>query len=126
MTPRPVSVVTITCASELATHTRTATPRSCGFESVVWTDSLNHARLSWRVLTILILYGIATRASIRVGKEPTIKYKIQPSGGWEQAQARGLRRAWAVVPGKGAHLAAVAIASESIREPGERSASAPQ
>eukprot|EP00965_Chrysotila_dentata_P078144 2576524-Pleurochrysis_carterae.AAC.1 len=58
----------------------TAALRSCGFESVVWTNSLNHARLSWRVLTILILYGIATRASIRSGKEPTIKYRIQPVG----------------------------------------------
>eukprot|EP00965_Chrysotila_dentata_P230375 6197738-Pleurochrysis_carterae.AAC.1 len=73
--------------------------RSCGFESVFMTDSFSHARLSWRALQILILYGIAARATVRDGQGPTINFKIQPSGGWEQAQARGLRRAWAVVPG---------------------------
>eukprot|EP00965_Chrysotila_dentata_P011835 388686-Pleurochrysis_carterae.AAC.1 len=57
----------------------------------------------------------------------TIIDKIQPSGGWEQAQARGLAHACAVVPaGRGAHWAAVAIASESIRELGKRSASTPR
>eukprot|EP00965_Chrysotila_dentata_P164175 5420979-Pleurochrysis_carterae.AAC.1 len=42
------------------------------FESVVRTDTLNHARLSRRALPLLILYGIATRATIRDGLEPTI------------------------------------------------------
>eukprot|EP00965_Chrysotila_dentata_P224505 6194213-Pleurochrysis_carterae.AAC.1 len=41
------------------------------FESVVGIDSLNLARLSRRVLPHLILYGIATRATIRDGLEPT-------------------------------------------------------
>eukprot|EP00965_Chrysotila_dentata_P261677 6214337-Pleurochrysis_carterae.AAC.1 len=49
-----------------------------GFESVLRTDSLNHARLSRRDLPSLILYGIATRATIRDGLEPTIYYKVQP------------------------------------------------
>eukprot|EP00965_Chrysotila_dentata_P078871 2600668-Pleurochrysis_carterae.AAC.1 len=34
------------------------------------------------------------------GQEPTIIYKIQPSGSWEQAQARGLGRACAVAQGR--------------------------
>eukprot|EP00965_Chrysotila_dentata_P094615 3128314-Pleurochrysis_carterae.AAC.2 len=34
---------------------RAAARRPCGFESVLGTDSLNHARLSWRVY-LLILY----------------------------------------------------------------------
>eukprot|EP00965_Chrysotila_dentata_P110748 3659379-Pleurochrysis_carterae.AAC.1 len=46
------------------------------FESVARIDSFNHARLSWRVLPILILYRETTKASIWGGTEPTIKYKI--------------------------------------------------
>eukprot|EP00965_Chrysotila_dentata_P219811 6191364-Pleurochrysis_carterae.AAC.1 len=70
--------------------TRTAARRSCGFESVVWTNSFNHTRLSWRVLTILILYRITSRATVRVGQEPTTKYKLQPSG----AGSRRRRAGW--------------------------------
>eukprot|EP00965_Chrysotila_dentata_P258770 6213339-Pleurochrysis_carterae.AAC.1 len=52
-----------------------------------------------------------TRASNRVGQEPTIIHKIQPSRGWELARARVLGRAYAVAPGRWLEGAAAAITS---------------
>eukprot|EP00965_Chrysotila_dentata_P019010 633729-Pleurochrysis_carterae.AAC.1 len=76
--------------------------RSRSHEVRVGTEITEPARTpelacSYRSDSLRDRYYIAT---IRGGLEPTIRYKIRPSGGWEQAQARGLGRAWAVALGR--------------------------
>eukprot|EP00965_Chrysotila_dentata_P025289 840294-Pleurochrysis_carterae.AAC.1 len=83
------------------------------------------ARLSWRVLPILILYGITTRATVRVGQEQTIFYKYNRWGLEASAGARAGARLCSS-SGKVAQRSAAVITSERIRELGERSASAPR
>eukprot|EP00965_Chrysotila_dentata_P121836 4027219-Pleurochrysis_carterae.AAC.5 len=96
-------------------------------EAVVTTDSLGPRTPEQACSTFSDSLLPGTYQSYHPSGRSDGIYKIHTVGGWEQARARGLGRAYAVAPGRWLEGAAAAITSDFPRAQGaEREVSAPR